>query len=1469
MGSYNQFHPTVLGQEFPPVVSDPILLDTASSVGYRYTPINRDDVQMVRLQTVDPLPGQALRKCITADIYPVGASPSTGVVRTMLIPVASGTLGSGAANSGGATVADCVKNPSDTAYTSLTGAASSVRLWFDVTASRVSRALTNARILDVTVRYAITGPFDTLPNGLVLALERPSASKVFDMDDALTGPTNNYDNVVPHRSRLGDLNPFWASGFDPTTAYERVPWHYAAGINTHTGMTALAASGGTNINVQFHTSAGAAGLEFRIQYIALEVTYCAESRVAAGGLELTAGAALKQDLFSWDINVGSMGSLYGGEGVTLRGFYYNVVVGQGYCGALSVAHPVPIAIPRLSAGQIYPPHRGIAITKTLREGETWTAEETDAIPALVMYAEDVSPGSSNIIYGSQVYVEQLATSVDATVATTELQARLVDDVAATYPFVRFYARVQPATAAELTVLQVTSLGAAVGPSATITVDELEDLTEINDGWRRVTLEWDTPVVTTGTGLVYISFSTEADTGAPWEILGADANPADVADQDVGIPTYGDTTAKALIDSTADYTADLTVMLVQDMPVPADLVAGTAIQPLSLVDESCDVPVAGIPTGIRYITLTWDTDNSPAVAGFAWYEVQRRDTTMDADVWETVATITQVSQGEVADYEARIGVVSSYRVRFVHVDGYTSDWSNTATATVLAPGVTGTTVSASVLVLTSNHNPDSNVAHVMTWDGSGVPAQEFAFPEGGQTVLQPMYQRDYRVAFRPLERAGVEFTRTFLVNSLGVPPQTLSDGFSGLRDLAWDDLPYVCVRDEQANRWLTAVSVPSGTVRDIPNAGHLMLAQVSFAEVTATPAPIDYAAVCEGAMLTGRDNFLNWRTTTGSNILQGVLDAQDTFTRTVSAGSWGTADTGETYTLNTPSGGSVNGTRGVLTVASAATNVSARMSGVRDFYRATNQVVLPALATGNTYKVTQLFHCQDQVAYTDDFTRTVSNGWGTATTGQVYTVDNPTSMSTTGTRGRITMATVGEKAAYFDYGISQCQMRIGRLALNAAVTGASGVVEVHFSMARNTSGDTRITLKLFFGTTGTISYLVSLVRLGVEIDVSTPADTGLTSGTALAVHWRVNGYRVQASVWQNGTTEPSSFVINEDLSDQPGTGTWLLFSAGKNASVTNATMFCEFDDISIVNTDGFNCYRSDLVLKTDGTMSMDLVSRVSNLDYVMETNTVAGTYTANTVVNFDSYSQGYSLESRIWRVGDAEPDHFGANPGSCYSFDFRQQAVHGGGQFGVRASRDSGNTNANLAPQYDNLNIYQLPIEFDVRFLIRPVADDWSFAFNAYSDPADVAGYTGEWRAELSNTLARFLLGGADPGTLDINPQPIYKNQLIWVRFNYKTDDGTGLGLFTLYTSLDGVSWSPVEDDYDTSPAAPPAIPADGTMEVQMEAPADSVWIHEMEIRVDGQLLYDPDFSAQPPGTTSFADTEGNVWTGEAALCADQ
>jgi hypothetical protein len=1467
MGSYNPYNPIVLGNEFAPLVRSAVLLDTATEVGYKFVRGEAGDtVALCRVMTTVPPPGNPLRKCLTVSLYSHDNTPSTGVVRSLVIPVASGTLGSGASNVGGASVADCVRNPSDTAYTLLSGASSSVRLWFDVTATRVAKALTYARILDVTVRYAVTGPFDTLPDGLVLALERPSATVVFDMDDALTGPVNQYDNVVPHRSRLGDLNPFWSTAVTPDADTERAPWHYAAGTNNHSGLTALAASGGSNIDVQFHTSADAAGLEFRIQYAALEVTYCAEDRTGAGGLEISDGAAIVNDLFCYDIPVHSMFS-WGAEGYAAQGFPYDLVVGQGYCGNLSVAYPVPISLDRISAAAVYGPHEGIVIRKTLRPGELWTSEPTDLIPALALY-DDATPDASSIIVGSQTYIDQAVARADDVTSADELQARIVDDNAGTYPFVRFYARVQPSTNAEMIVQRVQTDGTYVGPSVTITVAELLALPEINDGWRQVTLEWETPLVTTGSGVINIHFTTLADTGSPWEILGADANPFDTATEDIAVPGYGGTTAVARIDDEDDYTADLSVMLIQAMPVPADVDADTATQALSVVDEYCGQLVPGIPTGITYITVVWTPDNSDAVAGFGYYEVQRRDTTMPADTWESVATISDVSQGQFDDYEARIGVTSSYRVRFVHVDGYTSDWSSTVTAAITAPGVTGDTVAASVLVLTTNHNPSGNAAHVMSWDGAGVPEQGFTFVEGSQTTLQEMFQRDYRVAFRPLERGGVEFSRTLLVNALGVPSETLTDGFSGLRDLAWDTVPYVCVRDQLGNRWLTAVSVPSGSVRDVPAAGHLMLAQTDFAEVTATPAQIDYADVCQGFILGPNDNHESWVADIGDNALQGTLDVQDTFTRTVAPGGWGVTDSGHTYTLSSSANSQVTGGQGVLTATAADAGLTARVSGDRDFYRARTTTVLPATATGAPYVISQLLQCQDQVALTDTFTRTTSPGWGTANTGQLWIHSDPALCTTTGTRARTTLSSTGQKVSRIEYGRACAEYTIGRIGLNAAPTGGGGRVVASIEMCRSDDGANRLYLNIFFDTGANIGYDMSLVQDNVFIESLGGGTTAIASSGAVAVRVRVNGPKVQARIWSSGGAEPGTWTIDDEFGTVPVPDTGFALVGEKNASVTNATMYVEWDDLAAVLTDGFDCYRTDLICNTDGTMDCAIVGRLANVDYTWKTNDVPGTYAPGTIVYLDTICQGFAIDARVWPSTEPEPPHDDLSDGSMISNELEQLPA-GGGRYGVRAFRRASNSNANLAAAFDDLLVYQLPTEFDVRFLFRPIADEWAVEWRAYSFVPDGDEYTGEWLAEVNSTNYVFTIYGPDFVQIsgDTTDLDIVKNQLIWVRFNYVTDDGTGVGVLEMSTSFDGVAWDPKTTDTLTRPVGLPPVTEDGTAAVTLYAPAESAWVHEVQVRADDVLLYDPDFTDVPVGSTEFEDSEGNLWEG-MALCAD-
>jgi hypothetical protein len=226
---------------------------------------------------------------------------------------------------------------------------------------------------------------------------------------------------------------------------------------------------------------------------------------------------------------------------------------------------------------------------------------------------------------------------------------------------------------------------------------------------------------------------------------------------------------------------------------------------------------------------------PPDYNFGHYELQRQDPLTG---WTTIMKATGPAVTGFSDYEARVGLLSEYRVRAVDVYDFPGPWSATVGATIPAPGVTGTLITAGshVLVLTSNERQGGsrNLAYCPAWEGR--VEEGFTFPEAEHGQLQPMFGRDFSTAFRPTERGGERFSRMVLVQAAAISPETLAD-LTSLRDLAWDTLSYVCVRDEDGNRWLANVVVPDGRVlRD----RRLYLASVDITEVTSTPSQVDPA-----------------------------------------------------------------------------------------------------------------------------------------------------------------------------------------------------------------------------------------------------------------------------------------------------------------------------------------------------------------------------------------------------------------------------------------------------------------------------------------------------------------------------------------------------------------------------------------------------------------------------------------------------
>ncbi|MEH1014597.1 hypothetical protein V6U90_15985 [Micromonospora sp. CPCC 206060] len=851
MGEYNPDRPYVMGMQWPPLVADAVQFDTGSEVGYTFRA--RDiyppggGLTRVRLAVAEPPPGAPSRKELLVNLYPAAAVAGTGPIRKLTIACTSGELLSGAALAGGAAQpSEAVQNPSDLRHVALTGANAAARFWFDTNSARTHAALDDRRILDVTVLYVMSGPFTDLAPAVTLGLERPSAGVNWQMDQTLTGPAVHNGTTVMGRSRLGELNPWWDTTASPTTQKGRVPWRARTVAGTVAGLTALSASGGTNINVRLQNSSSAeAGMVFQVHYLALEVTYGVENRVGAGGIDISGGATYATGYY-YEIPMANAVTFNGGVELP-RGREYALTVGQAYGGQLSVASPVPVRADRLASIEPFPTHRGVLLRKTLHEGSTPTVETVAEMPSIVALTAGGVPELA-----CHPYVAQAVATVDDRLAPGDTTQQIRDDVQAEFVWARFYARHLPGATDPLEVFQVNPLNTneRLGPGGQITVEEFDALPDLASGWREVTVRLEPPLLSDGlAGTLWWAFSSSSGSDAPWQVLGADANPASQSPASLSdVAGYGGSALFATYDGQADEHADLTLALVQEMDAVTGLAVTPAVQELAPVDEHCGRSAGRIPDGIRYHRLSWSAINSPVVGGWGYYEVQRQDDTMAVDEWETIAKVVTPAVTAVDDYEARVGVESRYRIRMMHRIGIAGQWSEPVAATIAAPGVTGVNGATGLLILTSNHHPAGNLAYLLNWDRQAV--EDFTFPEAEQVELQEMFGQDYRTAFRPLERGGVEFTRSVLVNAAAVPPATLDNGFRDLRDLAWDTTPYVCVRDELNNRWLSTLLVPSASVKRRKR-GQLHIAQVTVVEVTATPAPLAGGpAPCEGLRAEG-------------------------------------------------------------------------------------------------------------------------------------------------------------------------------------------------------------------------------------------------------------------------------------------------------------------------------------------------------------------------------------------------------------------------------------------------------------------------------------------------------------------------------------------------------------------------------------------------------------------------------------------
>jgi hypothetical protein len=873
MGEYNPHTPYILGQEWVGIRDELLAFEptvNTAEQGHRFTLGTSSQVNHGRVYVDEVGPGGGAGAVVAISIYPAGLGDESGPIRSVDIPLTSVTVSGDTATAisttqivGAPTALGALYAQGGDSYISWPGTNTDFR-WisclFDI--GKFAGFVKDKRILNIQLLYTADcsdGQIDPDPDQ-----NFGTANSIGNTFIYWTPNPHIFLNNGPFLGRMlarpddgyvldmGELN-FHFSGQAPTPNLNQVPDRMNFSWAELARMAGLASP---FVYVMLGTGNLVTTSDFiRLQYVALRITYCEEQRVAYGATAMGTNFANAYGKIvvpgAFIVNVRSPTTM--GTNPVLAAGTYDVVVSSANLPL--PLQPVPGFPPINALRELYsmPAHTPvltqIPFPLDSAIGDTFEQKTTTILPQLSLHT------TGGTLTQPHAYGRQAVAQVYG--AMTALQD--IYDVpvggAASFPQVRYYARRFGQTTQPL--LLSTTSPTISGSTVSITPTAFDALDEIVDGWKDVTLRFTTPPIM-GTGLIPKWMWSSVGETAPnrWEVLGVSsmaitATPANAltlvtSPNQTSTATYGQPISGSVVDldwtpglaptvtgTTDDPSADAVLIFSQDPAMITGVVISLLSQAVTGFVECTRGPCC-IPTAIQYNRVVWSPSTLPAT-GFGAYELQRRDP-VEA-VWETIMMATNIAVTGFNDYEARVGVISSYQIRQTNVLDFAGAWSVTGTSTVTEPGVTlpscGTT-KRGVLIFTSNEMQDGsrNLAYVMTWDDTVV--EDFEFLEAGTVDIQRHHDRDFQVAFHGSERGGEQFSRRLLLANAAVALPRLGNMHS-LRDLAWDDLPYVCVRDDIGDRWLSTIIVPHGDVR---RRRRLYNADVTIIEVTDTPSPVD-------------------------------------------------------------------------------------------------------------------------------------------------------------------------------------------------------------------------------------------------------------------------------------------------------------------------------------------------------------------------------------------------------------------------------------------------------------------------------------------------------------------------------------------------------------------------------------------------------------------------------------------------------
>ncbi len=167
-----------------------------------------------------------------------------------------------------------------------------------------------------------------------------------------------------------------------------------------------------------------------------------------------------------------------------------------------------------------------------------------------------------------------------------------------------------------------------------------------------------------------------------------------------------------------------------------------------------------------------------------------------------------------------------------------------------------------------------------------------------------------------------------------------------------------------------------------------------------------------------------------------------------------------------------------------------------------------------------------VGYTvqDTYTRSVTDDWGTTTSGHPYTLQGiAADFDVTGTAGTIQPTTTGSRrSARVDIGTTDFDLRV-EVAMNA--TPATGTNSAGL-LGRMTDIDNYYLARFQVSTTGTVTLFIDKRAAGVTTTVASALSTLTHVDAAFkTIRFRGDGTQLWAKVWDTASTEPPGWTVS--------------------------------------------------------------------------------------------------------------------------------------------------------------------------------------------------------------------------------------------------------------------------------------------------------------------------------------------------------